>query len=200
MEVVVHDIVYLKSMDQLDFFEPFQDWMQQDEMAQGIAVVRRMKVIDGKVAIGFRGNHRSKRFAAITSMSNIQRVIRPFDIIHNIVPVTHKQTLQTIEKVLAGHKWGIGGSVGFSMATGINVCHEQSDVDIIIYCNKISEMDQFSQLPSQLGSCTHLVDIQVEIIGIGAVVLTDYLHHSSFILRTGTGPILLEKATLNVAR
>ncbi|MER2028624.1 MAG: malonate decarboxylase holo-ACP synthase [Solibacillus sp.] len=196
MELTVHDLVYLKSMDRIEYFGDYPDWMNEDEMAQGIAVVRRMKVEDGKVAIGFRGNNRSKRFAAITAISNIKRVIRPFDVLVNSYPETHVQSLTYIEKVLDDFKWGIGGSVGFSMATGINVCHENSDMDIILYCEKLQELDEFKPKLSQLQKSARRVDVQVEILGVGAVVLADYLKHDSFILRTSTGPILLEKESL----
>ena len=196
MELVVHDLVYLKSMDQIEFFGDYPDWMNEDEMGRGIAVVRRMKVADGKVAIGFRGDNRSKRFAAITTISNIKRVIRPFDVLTNPFPATHVQSLTFIEKVLNGFKWGIGGSVGFSMATGINVCHENSDIDIILYCGKLQELDQLMHIFSQLQKSIQRIDVQVEILGVGAVVLSDYLEHDSFIVRTSTGPILLEKESL----
>ncbi|MFY0741235.1 malonate decarboxylase holo-ACP synthase [Solibacillus silvestris] len=198
MELTVHDLVFLKSMDQIDYFGQYPDWMNEDEMAQGIAVVRRMKVEDGKVAIGFRGDNRSKRFAAITNISNIKRVIRPFDVLANSYPATHIQSLTYIEKVLDGLKWGIGGSVGFSMATGITVCHENSDIDIILYCKRLQELDQLTPIFSQLqkSKSAHRVDVQVEILGVGAVVLADYLNHSSFIVRTSTGPILLKKESL----
>lgn len=196
MELTVHDLVYLKSMDQIEYFSNYPDWMKEDEMAQGIAVVRRMKVEDGKVAIGFRGDNRSKRFAAITTISNIKRVIRPFDLLTGPFPATHIQSLTYIEKVLDGFKWGVGGSVGFSMATGLNVCHENSDIDIVLYCEKLQKLDQLKPILSQLQKSEHRVDVQVEILGVGAVVLADYLEHSSFIVRTGTGPILLEKESL----
>lgn len=55
MELTVHDLVYLKAMDQIEYFGEYPDWLDEDEMARGIAVVRRMKVENGKVAIGFRG-------------------------------------------------------------------------------------------------------------------------------------------------
>lgn len=193
MDLTVHDLVYLKSMDQIEYFSDYPDWMNEDVMAQGIAVVRRMKVEDGKVAIGFRGDNRSKRFAAITTLSNIKRVIRPFDVLANSYPATHFQSLTYIEKALDDFKWGIGGSVGFSMATEINVCHENSDIDIILYCEKLQELDQLKPILSQLQKSAHRVDVQVEILGIGAVVLADYLENSSFIVRTSTGPILFEK-------
>ena len=200
MELTVHDLVYLKSMEQIEFFGDCPDWMNEDEMAQGIAVVRRMKVENGKVAIGFRGNNRSKRFAAITTIANINRVIRPFDVLSNTFPATHVQSLTYIEKVLDGLIWGIGGSIGFSMATGINVCHENSDIDIILYCENLQELEHLMPIFSLLQKSIHRVDVQVEILGIGAVVLADYLEHTSFILRTGTGPILLEKESLNYKR
>lgn len=200
MELAVHDLVYLKSMDQIEFFGDFPDWMNEDEMARGIAVVRRMKVADGKVAIGFRGDNRSKRFAAITAISNIKRVIRPFDVLTKPFPATHAQSLTYIEEVLDSFKWGIGGSVGFSMATGIRVCHENSDIDIILYCEKLKELNQFAPILSQLQQCRHRIDVQVEVLGTGAVVLEDYLEHPSFILRTATGPILLEKEALSLKK
>ena len=196
MELAVHDLVYLKSMEQIEFFGDYPDWMNEEEMARGIAVVRRMKVVDGKVAIGFRGDNRSKRFAAITTICNIKHVIRPFDVLTNPFPTTHNQSLSYIKKVLDGFKWGIGGSVGFSMATGINVCRENSDLDIILYCEKLQELDQLKPILSLLQKSTHRVDVQAEILGIGAVVLADYSEHPSFIVRTSTGPILLEKESL----
>ncbi|MCH7320324.1 malonate decarboxylase holo-ACP synthase [Solibacillus sp. MA9] len=196
MELAVHDLVYLNSIEEIEFFGDLPDWMNEDEMAQGIAVVRRMKVMKGKVAIGFRGDNRSKRFAAITSISNIKREIRPFDILKKTYPASHKQSLQYIAEVLDGFKWGIGGSVGFSMATGINVCHENSDIDIIIYCEKLNELDQLMPIFSELQKSIHRVDVQIEILDVGAVMLADYLEHHSFILRTSTGPVLLKKDLL----
>lgn len=193
MEINVHDIVFLKSNEAVEIFEHKPNWLFIDEMANRIAVVRRMKVAGEKVAIGFRGNNRSKRIAAFTSLQNIERFIRPIDVLQLQPPASHEKSIKLLKDILHHFKWGIGGSVGFSMATGIQVCHEKSDIDVIIYMDSISEVSKLESLVSKLSLCENKLDIQIEIRGLGGIVLEDFFNNEKFIVRTPTGPILYEK-------
>ncbi|MEK4424845.1 malonate decarboxylase holo-ACP synthase [Solibacillus sp. FSL K6-1523] len=192
MVVNVHDIVFLYSNEEVEIFEQKPHWMLTDEMANRIAVVRRLKVTGEKVAIGFRGNNRSKRFAAFTSAQNIERIIKPVDVLQFVPPVSHEKSIKQLKEILQHFEWGIGGSVGFSMATGIQVCHEQSDIDVIIYMDSIAEVSKLETLKPKLSQCENKLDIQIEMKGLGGVVLDDVLNNEKFIVRTSTGPILIE--------
>lgn len=192
MVVNVHDIVFLYSNEEVETFEQKPYWMLTDEMANRIAVVRRLKVTGKKVAIGFRGNNRSKRFAAFTSVQNIERIIKPVDVLQFVPPASHEKSIKRLMEILQYFEWGIGGSIGFSMATGIQVCHEQSDIDVIIYMDSIAEISKLEALKPKLAQCENKLDIQIEIKGLGGVVLDDVLYNETFIVRTATGPILFE--------
>ena len=200
MEINVHDIVFLKSNEEVEIFEHKPSWLLIDEMANQMAVVRRMKVTGEKIAIGFRGDNRSKRLAAFTSRQNIERFIRPIDVLELSPPASHEKSIKLLKEILYGFTWGIGGSVGFSMATGILVCHEHSDIDVIIYLDSISDVPKLEALKPKLSQCVNTLDIQIEIRGLGCVVLEDILHNETFIVRTPTGPILFERSRLSIER
>lgn len=193
MEVNVHDILYVKSMEDIQYSGDRPAWVMTEHMSDKIAVVRRMKTLPQVVPIGFRGNDRTKRFAAITPQTNIQRIIRPTEVIHFEAPESHATTMAYLREILRPYKWGIGGSVGFTMATTIPVCHAKSDLDVIIYCDQLSQVAQLKEVFTLLQKCTQTIDIQVELAVGAAVKLEDYLVNDQFILRTATGPILMSK-------
>lgn len=194
MEINVHDILFLYSNEAIEIFEKKPAWLLTDKMADRLAVVRRLKGTDEKAAIGFRGADRSKRLAAFTPIQNIKSVIRPTDVLQLLPAKSHQESINLLKNILQDFEWGIGGSVGFTMATGISVCHEQSDIDVIIYLNSISEVTKVAALKPVLAQCINKLDIQMEIRNLGGIILEDYINHDKFIIRTPVGPVLFKKS------
>lgn len=192
MELNVHDLVFLQSNEAIRGAEPTPDWVFTDETAKQIAVVRRMQTMDDVVPIGFRGNDRSKRFAAFTSTDNIVKVITPEQAIHGQMPKSHEQTIIHLKRIFQDVRWGIGGSIGFTMATGIQACTEKSDVDVILYVDRLPPHSYLQQLWERLQQLEHRVDVQVEISRIGACLLEELVASDSVLMRTGTGLLLMQ--------
>ena len=99
-------------------------------------VVRRALTAPGQVAVGVRGRTREQRYAALMPRSAIQRRVRPEDLCHidcqRDLPAL--QVLSRLRPMLdaCGWTWGISGSAGFELASGIEALHERSDLDLIL--------------------------------------------------------------------
>lgn len=196
MEVKVHDIVYLESDLAIESSESMPEWVLTEKTAKNIAVVRRMKTLENVVPIGFRGNERTKRFAALTPLDNIQKVITPEQTAFGQIPKSHEQTIVHLRQLCRGIRWGIGGSVGFTMATGIHACTEESDIDVILYKERMESLKPLQRLHEQVQQLNHQVDLQVEVANFGACLLNELVTSTTVLLRTGTGVFLVQRDNL----
>ncbi|EGQ26315.1 malonate decarboxylase holo-[acyl-carrier-protein] synthase [Sporosarcina newyorkensis 2681] len=196
MEVKVHDIVYLESDLAIESSEAVPDWVSTEETAKNIAVVRRLMTLENVVPIGFRGNNRTKRFAALTPLENIQKVITPEQATFGRMPRSHEQTIVHLRQLCRNIRWGIGGSVGFTMATGIHACTEESDVDVILYKERMQSLQPLQRLHEQFQQLNHRVDVQVEVADFGACLLNELVTSTTVLLRTGTGVFLVQRDNL----
>ncbi len=50
------------------------------------------------------------------------------------------QQFHAARNILSGCKWGIGGSLGFELSTGIPAVKETSDFDLLLYANSPIEL------------------------------------------------------------
>ncbi|PID04235.1 malonate decarboxylase holo-ACP synthase [Sporosarcina sp. P2] len=196
MEVNVHDIVYLESNQVIKSSETIPNWVLNEETANTIAVVRRMKTMNHIVPIGFRGANRSERFAAFTTKDNIRKVITAEEATHGVPPTSHEETIEYLRDLFKDIRWGIGGSIGFTMATGIQACTEYSDVDIILYKERFTALQPLQLLHEKIQMSAHPIDVQVEITNLGACMLNELVTSPTVLLRTSTGVLLMDRDRL----
>lgn len=193
MNINVHDIVYLDSSEAIQSHDDVPSWVFTENTAKNIAVVRRMKTMEHVVPIGFRGRNRTERFAAFALKDNVCKVITPKEAAHGVAPSSHKQTIDHLRSIFKDTCWGIGGSVGFTMATGIQACRESSDVDIVLYLEKAASLEPLQLLHEEIQTLAHQIDVQVEIPTLGSCLLNELVTSPSVLVRTGTGVFLMKR-------
>lgn len=193
MNINVHDIVYLDSSEAIQSHETIPDWVFSEDTAKNIAVVRRMKTMEHVVPIGLRGKNRTERFGAFALKDNIFKVITPKEAACGVAPPSHEQTINQLRSIFKDTCWGIGGSVGFTMATGIQACTASSDVDVVLYLERFEALRPLQLLYEEIQRLTHQIDVQIEISALGSCLLNELVTSSNVLVRTGTGVFLMKR-------
>ena len=73
----------------------------------------------------------------------------------------------------SGWTWGVSGSAGFELATGIEALHERSDLDLILRTPHCLDRLQARELLAQLDASVCAVDMQLQ-TPCGAVALREW--------------------------
>lgn len=150
-------------------------------------VVRRAKVADGGVAVGVRGGSRDQRFAAVMKLSAITRQVKPEQLVAAVDKVETDwpalRALKQIRPVLdaVGLPWGIAGSAGFELATGIKVLHQDSDLDLILRADRFFSRVQAAELVKALEDASCRIDLQLQ-TPFGAVALREWAGSARLVL------------------
>ena len=107
-------------------------WVLEALGAGHPVVVRRAIAEPGYVAVGVRGRLREQRFAARMPLAAVQRRLIPEALRGVISPrdLPALRTLDQLRPVLAQETWGVTGSAGFELASGIAAAHPDSDLDL----------------------------------------------------------------------
>ena len=117
--------------------------------------------------------------------SAIQRRVRPEDLCHidcqRDLPAL--QVLSRLRPMLdaCGWTWGISGSAGFELASGIEALHECSDLDLILRTPQLMDRNQARDLLAQLDGSVCAVDMQLQ-TPFGAVALREWAGSSRRVL------------------
>ncbi|WP_411382009.1 malonate decarboxylase holo-ACP synthase [Pseudomonas sp. MPB26] len=161
--------------------------------AIGTVVVRRAVVAPGFVAVGVRGRLREQRFAAVMPIDAVQRRVAP-EALREAVSTRDLPALQALDQlrpVLAPLSWGVTGSAGFELATGIEALHAQSDLDLILRMPKPLERSDARDLLAALDKAVCVVDMQLQ-TPLGAVALREWAGSSRrVLLKTASGAHLV---------
>jgi phosphoribosyl-dephospho-CoA transferase len=196
MEIKVHDIIKFTNIDKLKRFSSIPDWVFSTPSASNFGVVRRMPISNKLIPIGLRGDGRARRFGTYIHEDHIEEVITPNSLVNRIDEFQDKiyyPTLKSIRDEFAklDLSWGPTGSIGFEIATNMNVTSINSDVDISIYVEAIDQ-DLLEEVGGFLRSLDRKIDVQVEVPILGAFLLNDFLKNQEpgFIVRTPFGPQL----------
>ncbi|MBH8458696.1 hypothetical protein I8R59_29970, partial [Klebsiella pneumoniae] len=137
--IQAHDIV-LFDKHEIERF-PLPEWVVLTEKMFG--TVRRASTDHAEILpIGLRGPARNQRWATEISKHAVKQVIHPWDIIEQesyrqekIMDYPVYQQFHAARNILSGCKWGIGGSLGFELSTGIPAVKETSDFDLLLYAD-----------------------------------------------------------------
>lgn len=161
--------------------------------ATGTVVVRRALVAPGLVAVGVRGRLREQRFAAVMPLAAVQRRVVPEAlcevISHRDLPAL--QALDQLRPVLASMNWGVTGSAGFELATGIEALHAQSDLDLILRTPEPLDRHHARELLATLDKAVCAVDLQLQ-TPFGAVAFREWAGESRrVLLKTAAGAHLV---------
>ena len=153
------------------------------QAAVGTVVVRRASVAEGFVAVGVRGHSREQRFAALMPLAAVQRRVAPEALREVVSPrdLPALQALDQLRPVLAPLSWGVTGSAGFELATGIEALHAHSDLDLILRTPQPLDRNDARDLLATLDKAVCAVDLQLQ-TPFGAVALREWAGPSRRVL------------------
>ena len=132
--VLAHDLLWGMSPAQLPADAP--TWACAVLTEGQPVVVRRALAAPGQVAVGVRGPLREQRYASFMALDSISRCVRPEQLCHveSVRDLPALRGLAQLRGLLddSGLIWGVSGSAGFELATGLWALHELSDLDLIL--------------------------------------------------------------------
>ena len=153
-------------------------------LGAGQPVVVRLAIAQpGHVAVGVRGRLREQRFAAEMPLALVQRRVVPEALREVISPrdLPALRALVQLRPVLAQKDWGVSGSAGFELATGIEALHASSDLDLILRAPEPLERRDAADLQAILDTADCVVDLQLQ-TPFGAVALREWAGSSRRVL------------------
>ena len=173
--LLAHDLLWGMPPGQLPVDAP--SWAVESLSHGQPVVVRRALMAPGHVAVGVRGASREQRYATSMPVAAIQRRLRPEDLCHvesnRALPAL--QALSHLRPLLdaSGWTWGVSGSAGFELASGIEALHARSDLDLILRTPDPLDRLQARELLARLDASVCVVDMQLQ-TPFGAVALREW--------------------------
>ncbi|UJD96368.1 malonate decarboxylase holo-ACP synthase [Lelliottia amnigena] len=190
-----HDLIWLTARDALEGIT--ESWVDS-VWHTGLPVVVRRDVDDaGRIPVGVRGLKRDQRAAGWVNAACVTRVVSPEDLSAQgdllrspfITQPPVQVALQLAQQAWPW-TWGITGSTGYALATGIPVIHADSDLDLLIRAPQPLPAAAFERWQSQLSSALCRADTQVETL-LGGFALNEWLRDGKALLKTRRGPRLI---------
>ena len=139
-------------------------------------VVRRAQVAPGQVAVGVRGLGRERRLAAQMPAAAIRCCQRPEALRwHGDSALPALRALAEVGALLdvSGLAWGPTGGVGYQLASGVEVLHAGSDLDLILRTPAALCREAARALLADLEAMPCRIDLQLE-TPHGAVALREW--------------------------
>ncbi|KQH86040.1 hypothetical protein AMR76_12260 [Vibrio furnissii] len=192
-----HDLLWVTDLDDDD---TLPEWFDRQDLQLRPVVVRREPTPVGRIAVGLRGSNRSQRHASYVNAASVLRVLTPEQIVNQqrwhdrnaVHPLPHWATLSQVAQVMAqAHlSWGITGSLGFELATGINTANHHSDIDLRIVSATPLNRDACRDIALQLTQREQRPDIQIE-TPYGAFAMSEWVVGEGRVLvKSQQGPYL----------
>ncbi|WAJ37804.1 malonate decarboxylase holo-ACP synthase [Pseudomonas sp. GOM7] len=163
-------------------------------------VVRRAPAEPGWVAVGIRGAAREQRYATWMRLSDISRLVSPQAVARAGRWRNHAQphwpALRALSQLAPrlddlGLAWGVTGSLGFELASGIAAAHADSDLDLLLRAPEPVSRAEARAFCMLLDEAPGRIDLQLE-TPYGAVALREWAGDSSrVLLKTLDGPLLV---------
>ena len=180
---LAHDLLWGMTSQQLPADAPA--WVVESITAGQPVVVRRALMTPDRIAVGVRGRLREQRYATSMAIMAIARRVRPEDLCH-VASTRDLPALQALSQLrplldASGWTWGVSGSAGFELATGIEALHERSDLDLILRTPDCLDRLQARKLLTLLDASVCAVDMQLQ-TPCGAVALREWAGSSRRVL------------------
>lgn len=151
-------------------------------------VARRAPAPAGQVAVGVRGAERGQRYATFMALAQVNRIVRPEQLIDALgrQPWPALQALTWVRPWMdgTGLVWGVAGSAGFELASGVAAVHAASDLDLILRTPRRVGRDWAAALVRALEGAPCRVDVQLQ-TPAGGVALRDWAGPSRQVLLKG---------------
>ena len=169
-----HDLLW--GMPSADLPADAPAWAIQTVAAGQPVVVRRAACASGWVAVGVRGQGREQRLAALMRVRDIHRQLNP-EALRGAgqSPWPALRALVSVAPVpdASGLAWGPTGGVGYQLATGCNVVHGASDLDLLVRTPQFMTRAKARELLDILDCGPCRIDVQLE-TPAGAVALREW--------------------------
>lgn len=199
-----HDLLWLADSASLDIVGARPAWVAPAWLAVAPVVVRRAMVDVGQVPVGLRGLTRHERCAAQVAARHVLRALAPEAVLdawlqHGSENLRRLPCLQTLAAVAPAMSalllaWGVTGSVGFTLASGIDVLREDSDLDLLVRAPSSADAALLREIAAMLRDHPARVDLQVE-TPAGAFALLEWSRTGGrVLLKTALGPVLSDDA------
>ena len=163
-------------------------------------VVRRAPAESGWMAVGVRGAAREQRYATWMRLSDISRLVTPQAVARAGRWRNHAQphwpALRALSQLAPrldalGLAWGVTGSLGFELASGIAAAHPDSDLDLSLRAPYHLPREWARTLCRLLDEAPGRIDLQLETTH-GAVALREWASEAPrVLLKTQNGPLLV---------
>ena len=189
-----HDLLWGMTPAQLPADAP--DWAHEVLIAGQPVVVRRAMVENGQLAVGLRGSSRDQRYASVMPARSVLRKVRPEQLVERL-PVSDLPALHALKQLkpnmdALGLCWGVTGSVGFQLATGLPTAHTDSDLDLLLRTPIELPRHKARTLLGLLDEAACRVDLQLETPS-GAIAMREWAGSASrVLLKCVTGARLVE--------
>lgn len=158
-------------------------WVFDAVSAGHPVVVRRAMTDRGQVPVGVRGLLREQRYAAVMPAAAVHRRVTPEDLcgVTSTRDAPALRALDQLRPVLKHWNWGVTGSAGFELASGVQALHERSDLDLILRTPNPLDRDEARALLALLDMAICPVDLQLQ-TPYGAVALREWASASRRVL------------------
>ncbi|MFC6176557.1 malonate decarboxylase holo-ACP synthase [Companilactobacillus huachuanensis] len=200
IELLPHNLVKIYPEE---FFsdEKKPKWVVDSLTKVPLVIIRRGNIIDGKVPVGVRGVKREQRFAGYIFTKDVvsESIITPYSLIYDTWDLLSKSrrelpainALPKIVSIMKAYKWGIGGSVGFELASRQATAKNSSDLDLILYEKNHLSREEASLLLKRLNQFGVHADLQV-VHGQKGFSLEEFVNNTSetILVKTANGPKL----------
>ncbi|KTB90586.1 MULTISPECIES: malonate decarboxylase holo-ACP synthase [Pseudomonas] len=193
--VLPHDLLWGMPLSALPDDAP--KWAVEAVLAGQPVVVRRQAMPAGQVAVGLRGRGREQRYAASMPLADVCRRVMPEQLIEAPTESLQQwpalQALRQIRPVMEALEldWGVGGSAGFELASGIAALHQDSDLDLILRTPGRLSRRCAAELVEALETSVCRVDVQLQ-LEQGAVALREWARPTGrVLLKTASGARLV---------
>ena len=173
--VLAHDLLWGLTPEHLPADAP--DWVIEAMNDGRPVVVRRALTAAEQIAVGVRGRLREQRYATLMAVAAIQRRVRPEELCHveSDRDWPALRALVQLRPLLdnCGLNWGVSGSAGFELASGLAALHQHSDLDLILRTPQPLDRVQALELLTLLDATVCTVDMQLQTPN-GAVALREW--------------------------
>jgi phosphoribosyl-dephospho-CoA transferase len=164
-------------------------------------VVRRDRCAPDRVPVGIRGAERWQRYPVEVGIAMIAEILSPPDLVgraDTLPDMPAARALREAVELLAPTEllWGPGGSVGFTLASGVCAITLDSDLDLVLTAHRVPPRRTLAAVREALRALSARVDVQLD-MPIGGIAVDDLLSGADRVLvRTADGPVLTDVAAL----
>jgi phosphoribosyl-dephospho-CoA transferase len=197
-----HDLLWVREPGDLRSAAEVPAWASREWLSQAPVVVRREAVAEpGVVPVGLRGRARNERFAAYVDRARVVRRVMPEALAESrawrtntaLADLLCVQALARIAPELDRLRltWGVTGSVGFALASGVSTLRQDSDLDLLLRSPKPFARDEARSLLALVQASPARIDMQID-TGRGGFALAEWAGVADrVLLKTGRGPVLV---------